>query len=210
VAEYIFREYNLIISSDWKPDAITAAATAVLAILTLSLAAGTFGLWFATRRLVRSAEKTAERQLRAYVLVDEGSIVLSQIGFWDIQISFHNFGQTPAYQHSTWIGGEVLPFSHTGFPQPTQVAQRKGESIVGPTARFHIKTDPIKLVGEEYAEIVSGTKAFFVWGGCDYTDAFEVRRFFIFRMRMHGLPSASPQGARSWALKPHPIGNEAN
>jgi hypothetical protein len=187
-ADDIYRGYNWLLASDWTPEAVTAKATVALAILTLTLAAGTFGLWFSTRRLVRSTEKTAERQLRAYVFVDGGSIILNQLGFWNIQIAFKNFGQTPAYRHSTWIGGEVLPFGHTSFPQPTPLPQRKGESIVGPTARFDIKTDPIKLVGEEYKEITGGTKAFFVWGGCDYTDAFGVRRFFIFRMRIMVSP----------------------
>jgi hypothetical protein len=60
--------YNWSIGINWTPEAVTAAATVVLAILTLTLALGTFGLWLATRRLVRGAEDTAERQLRAYVL----------------------------------------------------------------------------------------------------------------------------------------------
>ena len=56
---------------EWTPEAVTAAATVVLAFLTFILAFGSVCLWLATRRLVRGAEDTAERQLRAYVLSKE-------------------------------------------------------------------------------------------------------------------------------------------
>lgn len=87
--------------SPWTPEDVTAAGTVALAFLTLVLALGTFFLWLATRRLVKDSKKTAERQLRAYVFIEEGSIVLNQFGFWNIQITFRNFGKTPAYRHST-------------------------------------------------------------------------------------------------------------
>jgi hypothetical protein len=98
-------------SIDWTPEAITAAATVVLACLTFILAFGTIFLWIATRKLVRGAEKNSERQLRAYI-----SIVSGDVGSAEINgaistppsmiaigkrpasvIQFLNSGQTPAY-----------------------------------------------------------------------------------------------------------------
>jgi hypothetical protein len=71
-------------------------------------------------------------------------------------------------------------------------------------------TDPIPLIGDELAEIRAGTKAFFVWGGADYTDIFGERRFFIFKMKMSGHEHLSREGRPVWPLKPHPLGYEAN
>src|SRR5215207_3972459 len=48
-------------------------------------------LWVATRSLVRGAEDTAARQLRAYVVVEPGAI-------FEIQPIIVNAGQTPAYE----------------------------------------------------------------------------------------------------------------
>ena len=49
---------------------LTAIATLLLSIGTLVLAFATVMLWLSTRDLVIDAEKTAERQLRAYLYVD--------------------------------------------------------------------------------------------------------------------------------------------
>ena len=49
---------------------------AVIALFTVILGIATWLLWRSTRALVEGAEKTAERQLRAYVFVKGGGIVL--------------------------------------------------------------------------------------------------------------------------------------
>lgn len=46
---------------------LVALGTLVTAAFTAILGAATMGLWIATRRLVKGADRTAERQLRAYV-----------------------------------------------------------------------------------------------------------------------------------------------
>jgi hypothetical protein len=45
-----------------------AIFTAVLALATIGLFGATAALWYHTRKLVKGAEDTAERQLRAYIL----------------------------------------------------------------------------------------------------------------------------------------------
>jgi hypothetical protein len=61
----------------------------------------TGGLWKATRDLVKGAEKTAERQLRAYLTAKAGNIIHERRsdGWW---LEWHpeitNVGQTPAYR----------------------------------------------------------------------------------------------------------------
>jgi hypothetical protein len=66
---------------------------------TVLLFVATVGLWLATVRLVKGAEKTAERQLRAYISVtskglDEQSEVQERYAHY---LELRNTGQTPAY-----------------------------------------------------------------------------------------------------------------
>jgi len=68
-------------------------------VATALLFVATVGLWWATVRLVKGAEKTAERQLRAYVSVtskglDEQSEVQERYVHC---LEVRNTGQTPAY-----------------------------------------------------------------------------------------------------------------
>jgi hypothetical protein len=57
--------YSRIISTNWTPEAITAAGTVALACLTFILAFGTIFLWRATIRLVN-----AERNVYVLVITD--------------------------------------------------------------------------------------------------------------------------------------------
>jgi hypothetical protein len=61
------------------------------------LALFTFLLWWSTRSLVVSAEKTAERQLRAYIAVNPTVIRFPLGGFPEADFIIKNTGQTPAY-----------------------------------------------------------------------------------------------------------------
>jgi hypothetical protein len=57
----------------------------------------TTALFWATWRLVTGAEKTAQRQLRAYVFVESGSIthIDDDEGVPEVYVTIKNFGQTP-------------------------------------------------------------------------------------------------------------------
>jgi hypothetical protein len=86
----------------------------------------TFMLWFATRNLVKGTEKTAERQLRAYVFVRPAGIHITGEagGKLKIKALFHviNSGQTPAY--NVRLGREIRRLK---FPLPADL------EIVEPT-----------------------------------------------------------------------------
>lgn len=94
-------------SINWTPVAITAAGTVALAFLTLVLAAGTLFLWLATRRLVRGSEKTAERQLRAYIFSDHAKIIGFNTPHPLVIAAFKNSGQTPAYNVIVWVSCHI-------------------------------------------------------------------------------------------------------
>jgi hypothetical protein len=180
-------------------DEISAVSAAFLAFITFALAFIAYHQY-----------KTTQRQLRAYVFVDDGFAKLNTDGTYQVLIWLKNSGQTPAYRYSTWIGGEILPFKNTTFTKSTPLKDRKGESAVGPGSMTQIAPAPVRLIGDELDEIRAERKAIFVWGGADYTDAFKKRRYLIFRMRMAGPEIVTPDGRRGWPLKPHPLGYEAN
>jgi hypothetical protein len=55
----------------------------------------TWMLWYATRRLVTGADRTAERQLRAYVYIEKTTFKRTTFGGWEIIFQIKNFGQKP-------------------------------------------------------------------------------------------------------------------
>jgi hypothetical protein len=64
----------------------------LLAGITFLLFLAILALWWSTRKLVRGAEKTAERQLRAYVSITQVKIIRMRRS---IAVEFTNSGQTP-------------------------------------------------------------------------------------------------------------------
>ena len=74
----------------------------LLSVFTLLLFLATLALWLATRALVKSADKNAERQLRAYVTVQSCRIETYEVDKTAaIIIVVRNSGQTPS--HGTTI-----------------------------------------------------------------------------------------------------------
>lgn len=72
-------------------------ATIALAILTFLIVLFNAGLWVATRRLVKGAEETSRKELRAYVATDDICFVSSEIAT-QLKITVKNYGHTPAHR----------------------------------------------------------------------------------------------------------------
>jgi hypothetical protein len=68
----------------------------LLVAFTLVLALATGLLWRATDKLVEGAEKTAERQLRAYIHIEKAKLTFVD-DKWILLTRIRNFGQTPAH-----------------------------------------------------------------------------------------------------------------
>jgi hypothetical protein len=73
----------------------------LLALFTFCLFVATLYLWSATKQLVVGAERTAERQLRAYVYVRKTNFKAADDGTLKISYRIENFGHTPRAQCST-------------------------------------------------------------------------------------------------------------
>ncbi len=155
----------------------------------------TFTLWWATRALVFGADETAERQLRAYIFIDGGSIEIKRTDrgriFLTGFVQFKNFGQTPAYKVSQWVRMEIFA------SEPEEYTSHAGQtsSAIGPGA---VTTSPVNVgpISEnDIQEINARTKMVSVWGGIAYDDTFGRRQFFTFYNR-----SGEPMPGRGWQL----------
>ncbi len=162
---------------DDKPtnDRIIAWSTVFLAGVTAILAIFTGYLWMATRRLVIGAEKTAERQLRAYVFVIESSITdTDRPEIKRIAVRIKNTGQTPAFNVTHWQNAQIFLYPGTDiFPGKPNV--QLSTSMLGlgmATDKLH----EIEISPSEGAGIAAGTKGLYIWGEIEYVDAFKITR----------------------------------
>jgi hypothetical protein len=147
---------------------------------------------------VKLAKGTAERQLRAYVLIErvEFSFPPDQPnGPWAVHVILKNFGQTPAY----FVDAKTERRISQTIPETESLslsteAQTVAGTIIAPG---HLHTIPLSnflISGQGEAKYcnVNGHVAY-VWGRVDYVDAFGQRHFTKFQMVHH--TSDAPQFA---------------
>lgn len=167
----------------------------------------------AAKNAVELSDKTAEKQLRAYVSIISGAMTLVNLTEGGLGISIHvvlrNSGQTPGYKFTTWIKEpKILEPTAIPFTEPTPIAERAGMSVIGPGGDVHINWI-LPSTPEMREAITKGTINVFVWGGADYTDAFGKERYFIFR-DLNTTGSRFGVAGDTLGLRPHKLGYDAN
>jgi hypothetical protein len=168
---------------------LIAFGTLIVAIFTVVLGVATAFLWRATRDLVSAADRTAERQLRAYVMVE--SVVIEDFGVGRIpklKITIRNFGLTPVHQLTHWSTVGFDAFPHTvpfpvrdETPLPPMALAPSGKLITRPREQRELNL-------ETWAALAAGTHAIYVIGEIRYEDAFGKRRetdFLLFSGARH-------------------------
>jgi len=183
--------YEWLVGINWSLEAITAAATIGLAVLTAILALGSIVLWRSTKRLVTSAERTSEQQLRAYVLPDYSDLVdgttltppqPDRANIPGGSIWIKNFGQTPAYEVRSWSDITVELVANESRLVAPGIAPLHAITV-GPGGSFlknHWFNRPI--TPPEIAEINRGIRGIYVYGRIEYKDAYGKNRFCDFRL----------------------------
>ena len=157
-----------------------------VAIATLALAAITGLLTWATFALVRGAEHTAERQLRAYISfesVSYGPLQNSTPVYFNVTL--RNVGQTPAHSAVVWSAMALRPYPHD-LPLPIDPAT-KSCGTVGPTQAVVTggeSAGPITM--EILRDLYEGRGILFVYGECRYKDVFGRSRTTPFRFTCGG------------------------
>lgn len=189
----------------WLGHVLEGYGEAVIAVFTIVLAFATGLLWKATRDLVRGSEKTAERQLRAYVIIGESDIRLVEKHTLQTFIHLHNFGQTPAYDVQNWVDMRI------GKPDSPPFAQRlpfQQSTLIGPGGDYIIAPDRISISLEVPDQIRTGTKVIFIWGEVLYRDAFGKRWIYRFFKRnsdvMMRITDTAGITSPGWGLSPYP------
>jgi len=139
----------------------------------------TAALWFATRRLVQGADKTAEKQLRSYVFVN---VHLDQRILWTpsgdarspIVVRFANHGSTPAQLTRIRATAQVLPSAPTKLPDAMEVDVPSGIGLgpqVADTVPVHVKGSV-----EDLKAIELDDQALYCFGCIEYEDVLGTRR----------------------------------
>jgi hypothetical protein len=156
------------------------------------------------RQTVDIMKDTGERQLRAYISDVEGNAVLrdSTETEIDIEISFQNAGQTPAYNVEIRCDPPIIA-RHDARPFDREPQFAPVKTIIAPNSSFIIRRELFTDDAGVIPRIQNSERAIFVWGSVDYIDAFANKRYFIFRCIALGRGS-------SWPLLPHPDGYKAN
>jgi hypothetical protein len=173
----------------------------------------TLMLWGATVRLVRGSEKTAQRQLRAYVFVEKAVVTHldDNEGTPEAIVTIKNFGQTPAYR---LVNLTCLALCRYPAPAHIEIAMEQ-DVVTGLTARTdmgpgHFQTAAVStdlersFTKEEMQGLASGECVFYVYGEVRYEDAFGNQQFTRYRLMTGG-----PAGVRGGQLATCQEGNEA-
>jgi hypothetical protein len=194
-----YATFKIGLSSAWSVvhedhDEIIAVGTIFIAIFTIILGLFTVNLAGATDKLVKGAEKTAERQLRAYVNVANAK-AKPDGEFFVYSIEVKNFGQTPAYKVRLRYMIELRDFPATEpfvVPDHPQVSV----AVLPPTVPIHDAFRPTQILGTNQRQrLNNGTAAIYVYGLITYEDIFEGARETEFRYMIGGNVGVSPEGA---------------
>ena len=149
------------------------------------------------------AEKTAARQLRAYVFVADAEITGLNTASPQLQIIILNTGQTPAYD--VVMSTRVKPFNADTIINFEKVEEGPDSSrfIFGPNAMGR-RNIPLQFLTNPGAldTLQHHGAVMYAWGRLTYRDEFESSRITEFCLEIggeHGWPSdnkmaASPHG----------------
>ncbi len=194
--------------------------TIVIAAFTIVLGVATFLLWRATSDLVKGADANAERQLRAYVVIDvcqavaatsEGDIGEEkkrlQAGSHAIAIvSYKNTGQTPAYDVRIDGEAELRPWPLTERDLTSRPTNPSSQAVLGRDGIFEVNVRELgwgPLVTARIEDLQKGRYAFVVWGRITYRDIFGKQWRTDFRYFIGG-----PRGLTGIRMAAHDGGND--
>lgn len=164
--------------------AISAISAVLIAGFTFTLWRATARLWEISRRELDHSEDTAERQLRAYILVKEGRL-LTEAGI-GARLCFKNYGRTPAYDVTFALSVLLFDGEEARVFQAPELFE--GKSIVGPSAeivRKRLAKNGPDLNGISFTltRMLRREAHLFAWGEVTYRDAFNKQRSSRYRLR---------------------------
>jgi hypothetical protein len=171
-------------------DSLLVAFTALLFVATLLL-------WRSTRGLVKSADQTAQRQLRAYVYVHNVRMLEMNSGYDpNILIIVKNFGQTPARRITNTF--RCIPMTRPAAEPQFSLDRAQIVELpdLGPSQRiFSTPSYPASFWVADKPRLIANRRTvhFYVFGRIDYRDIFDQPRWTEYRYRLaidiNGIPN---------------------
>jgi hypothetical protein len=174
---------------------ISAVATAFIAYFTFTLKRSTDNLWRITNDTLEHSEKTAERQLRAYVSANTADVAFAGTEI-KVLLKVKNSGQTPAYKFNVNADGVFFLPGKEGPQTATfnQVAHNPTTgAIIGPGDIYEVshvikltdqKLGGVNVTVEQATEMVNliqnSRAALYVNGRMDY-ETFGKNQTLYFR-----------------------------
>lgn len=199
----------------------------LIAVFTAFLFVATVLLYAATKALVRGADKTAERQLRAYVNVSE--VYVDQLtraqhtvtpetfqnidtknpravynamfyGFI-VRCTIKNSGQTPAKAMCSSFNCSIMSMPSQGACDFEDTEPPEGPIDLGPGVTYELKSRPIPV--DTIQTLVGGAAKIYAWGWIEYDDIFAdtPRRRSEFCLEI--AVGSDHNGALTFADKPY-------
>jgi hypothetical protein len=141
----------------------------------------------AAKKAVELSDKTAERQLRAYIYIDEAHMVShGDNEFWRAQVVFKNFGQTPAYGvvTPTDFYRSVSSTTYDFQEPPADLSLTPNDWGPGQKISVFAKSDQA-FTKEEADRFRNESWVIFIQGVIKYKDAFGNERRTNFRLKYH-------------------------
>jgi hypothetical protein len=147
---------------------------------------------------------TARRQLRAYIMIQGGLIMLFDNDSKMIaKVALKNFGQTPGYDFRTWTNMRIGTPGEVAFGAMKDFAQ---SSIIAPSADLSAPSDILPITPVQISEVKQGKSRIYVWGEVSFVDAFGQRWVFKFEDIDGGFDPAfrlaDGQTRAGWGLNP--------
>lgn len=169
----------------------------LVAAFTGGLFLATFALWLATRRLVKGAENTSERQLRAYVFPEGVSLEKTEKpeGVWIVlHAKYKNFGQTPAYNFAS--SSEITISPRNPYSEIEQ--SKKRHTVIGAGDNTNIMPDEGPFSSDDINAVLTERKFIYACLRIDYVDVFDIERTSTFYFRNGRRVPGDPD---KWAVE---------
>jgi hypothetical protein len=157
-----------------------------VAFFTLFLGLATIALWRSTDKLWAAGElqreqfsKSSERQLRAYVYLENAWFKYRGSGTWEITYRIRNAGQTPAHHVSVAEEVRVVDWYNGNVKLPGLQGLNSPLGSMAPLGDFYDNTASSSVLVTK-AELDSKSKAVYLLGCIHYTDVFEKQHWSKF------------------------------
>ena len=118
----------------------------------------TWMLWAATSRLVKGADRTAGRQLRAYIYVEKTNFRSLVPQGWEITYRIKNFGQTPAHNVRLFSIAKVVDWANGRPAEISQLNQVETLGSMAPSGEYFEFDEKLEGTASLF-EITNGNRA---------------------------------------------------